>query len=96
MAGLNEALNVLCDCKYPASIDDVRRECEDTEVTLKNGETTTLGKILGTVDEPPEQFESSTDLHNFLMSLAPEESIGRKYYDDRGSNVDEQRENYSI
>lgn len=96
MTELNEALNELCDCEYPASIDDIRRECEDSEVTFQNGETTTLGRILDTVDEPPEQFESSTDLHNFLMSLAPEESIGRKYYDDRGSNVDDQRENYSI
>ena len=96
MKGLNEALNELCDREYPASIDYIRRECEDSEVILQNGEITTLGRILNTANELPKQFESSNDLHNFLISLAPEDSIGRKYYDDRGLNVDDQRENYSI
>lgn len=96
MNGLSNALTEVCNCEYPASIEDIRIKCENNKVTLTDGTTTTLGAILDTVDEPPEEFRSSNELHNFLMSLAPEESIGRKYYDDRGSNVDSSRDQYSI
>lgn len=96
MVEFNQAITDLCECEYPADIDDIKSRCEDNEVTLRNGETTTLGQILDTVREPPEEFQSDTELYNFLMSLAPEESIGRKHYDDRGSNMDNNREQHSI
>lgn len=86
MSELNKALENVCNCEYPAKIEKIRDQCDDEKVELRDGTTTTLGKILSTVDNPPERFDSELQLHNFLMSLAPEESIGRKYYDDRGGN----------
>lgn len=86
MAELSKALENVCSCEYPAKIETIRDQCYDEEVELRNGSKTTLGEILDTVEEPPEEFDSEIQLHNFLMSLAPEESIGRKYYDDRGGN----------
>jgi hypothetical protein len=97
MVELKEALENVCDCEYPATADEIRERCKDVEVELRDGTETTLGEILETVDEPPENFSSSDELYNFLMSLAPEGSIGRKYYDDRGSNYTvEDRQEHSM
>lgn len=86
MTRLKEALNSVCECEYPASIEEIESRCEDVEVELKDGSKESLGDILGTIENPPEKFLSSNELYNYIISLAPEESIGRKYYDDRGRN----------
>ena len=97
MGELKEAIETVCECQYPASIDDILEECEDNEVTLQDGTVVTLGEMLDIVDDPPESFQSSNELRDYILSLAPEESIGRKYYDDRGATVmNDDRERYSI
>lgn len=97
MTRLKEALNSVCDCEYPANIEEIENRCEDVEVELRGGSKADLGDILGTIEDPPEEFQSSNELYNYIVSLAPEESIGRKYYDDRGSNnIQGQREEKSI
>ena len=85
MTELKQALDELCDCEYPASIDDIRDDCEDVLVEFQDGSETTLGEMLETLDDPPETFDSSDDLRSTLMSLAPRGSVGRANYDDRGS-----------
>jgi hypothetical protein len=85
MTKLKRALDELCDCEYPASIDEIRGDCEDVTVEFQDGSETTLGEMLELLDDPPETFDSSDDLRSTLMSLAPRGSVGRANYDDRGS-----------
>ena len=85
MTNLKQALNELCDCEYPASIDDIEDSCEDVTVEFQDGSETTLGEMLDLLDDPPETFDSGDDLYSTLLSLAPQGSVGRVNYDDRGS-----------
>ena len=85
MVDLTQALNEVCDCEYPASIDEVKNSCDGVTVEFQDGSETTLGEMLGLLDDPPETFESSDDLHSTLLSLAPQGSVGRAHYDDRGT-----------
>lgn len=97
MTRLKKALNNVCNCEYPVSIEQIENQCENVEVELRGGSKTDLGDILETIENPPEEFQSSNELYNYIISLAPEESIGRKYYDDRGNNnTQERREEKSI
>ncbi len=82
---LTRALNELCDCEYPASIEDIETRCENVKIELQDGSETTLGEMLDLLDDPPDTFNSSDDLYNTLMSLAPQGSVGRANYDDRGT-----------
>ncbi|ESS10367.1 MAG: hypothetical protein A07HR60_02382 [uncultured archaeon A07HR60] len=85
MMKLTRALDELCDCEYPASIEDIETRCENVRIELQDGSETTLGEMLDLLDDPPDTFESSDDLYNTLMSLAPQGSVGRANYDDRGT-----------
>lgn len=85
MTELNQALDELCDCEYPANIDDIKDNCENLTVEFQDGSETTLGEMLDLLDDPPETFDSSDELRGTLMSLAPRGSVGRANYDDRGS-----------
>jgi hypothetical protein len=85
MLNLTRALDELCNCEYPASIEDIEARCESVRIELQGGSETTLGEMLDLLDDPPETFESKEDLHNTLMSLAPKGSVGRANYDDRGT-----------
>lgn len=96
MSGLNEALTNLCDCRYPATIEQVREACEDSDVTLCDGTETTLGTILDTIDDPPEEFDSESELRGFVMSLAPAGSVGRQQYDDRNGQLPENSDFVSL
>lgn len=79
------AVNELCDCQYPVEFETVVEECGDTVVEFSNGEAMPLSTVLSVVDDEPEAFRSEAELRNFVVSLLPEASIGRKHYDDRGS-----------
>jgi len=85
MTNLEEALTELCDCEYPTSIDDIANRCENVTIEFQDGSETTLGEMLDLLDDPPDTFESSDDLYYTLMSLAPQGSVGRANYDDRGT-----------
>ena len=95
MDELRQALDEVCDCTYPAGIDDVERRCQGMEIELKNGSRTTLGEMLDTLDDPPDEFESTDELYSTLMSLAPRGSVGRIHYDDRGT-VEDDRDQQSF
>ena len=85
MTKLKRALDELCDCEYPASIDEIEGDCQNVTVEFQDGSETTLGEMLELLDDPPQTFDSSADLRSTLMSLAPRGSVGRANYDDRGS-----------
>ncbi|MFB6252695.1 MAG: hypothetical protein ABEI27_13615 [Halobellus sp.] len=86
MTDIDEALTELCECEYPASIENIEDRCDSVTIELQDGSETTLGNMLDLLDDPPETFDSSDELYNTLISLAPEGSVGRVNYDDRGSN----------
>jgi len=67
MTELKRAVDELCACEYPASIDDVKDDCENVTVEFQDGSTTTLGEMLEVLEDPPETFESSDDLRSTLM-----------------------------
>lgn len=83
MTDLKEKLSELCDCEYPATIQDVMDKCDNLDVLLPDGEEINLGDVVDKIDNPPERFKSEDELYNFVMSLAPNGSVGRKEYDDR-------------
>jgi hypothetical protein len=79
------ALNDVCDHQYPVAFDTVVEECDEAAVEFANGETMALAEILDVVDDEPEAFRSADELEEFVTSLLPEDAVGRKGYDDRGS-----------
>lgn len=87
MTELREKLSELCDCEYPATMQDVADKCDDLDVLLPDGEEVNLGDVVGKIDNPPESFESENELYNFVVSLAPNGAIGRKEYDDRNGAI---------
>lgn len=92
MTDIEEALTELCDCEYPASLDEVENRCENVTIELQDGSETTLDSMLDVLDDPPETFASRDDLYNTLISLAPAGSVGRVNYDDRGSTHNERNQ----
>lgn len=95
MMDLKQALDDVCDCEYPADVGDIERRCEGVVVEFQDGSETTLGEMLDTLDDPPEEFKSRDGLRSLLMSLAPQGSVGRVYYDDRGATQND-REQQSL
>jgi hypothetical protein len=86
------ALTDVCDRQYPVAYDTVVEECDEGVVEFANGERMPLPKILDVVDDEPETFRSETELETFVTSLLPEDAVGRKGYDDRGSAATESDE----
>lgn len=82
---IDTAMNELCDCQYPVEFGTVVDQCGDTVVEFSNGEAMPLSEVVTVVDDQPVAFRSEAELRNFVVSLLPEASIGRKNYDDRGS-----------
>ncbi|TKX81010.1 hypothetical protein [Halorubrum sp. SD626R] len=83
------ALNDVCDHQYPVAFDTVVEECDEATVEFANGEAMPLSEILGVVDDEPDAFRSEAELEEFVTSLLPEDAVGRKGYDDRGSAATE-------
>jgi hypothetical protein len=79
------ALADVCDHQYPVAYDTVVEECDEGVVEFANGETMALPTILDVVDDEPDAFQSETELEAFVTSLLPDDAVGRKGYDDRGS-----------
>jgi hypothetical protein len=86
------ALTDVCDRQYPITFDTVVEECDEGVVEFANGETMPLPKILDVVDDEPEAFQSEAELEKFVTSILPEDAVGRKGYDDRGTAATESDE----
>ena len=83
------ALTDVCDHQYPVTFDTVVEECDDGVVEFANGESMPVADILDVVDDEPDAFRSEAELEKFVTSLLPEDAVGRKGYDDRGSAASE-------
>ena len=83
------ALTDVCDHQYPVAYETVVEECDEGVVEFANGETMPLPAILDVVDDEPDAFRSETELEAFVTSLLPDDAVGRKGYDDRGTAATE-------
>lgn len=91
-----QEITTICDCEYPVSFEEVEASCTDVYMELPTGSQVQMTELLDTLQDPPEEFRSSTELFNTLMSVVPDGGIGRKYYDDRGQNSINGRDQQSI
>lgn len=78
---------------YPLSNAEVVERLGDRDVVHANG-ATTLGEILGSVDD---EYESAEEVRQTVFSMIGEDAVGRERYSDRaGSTPDDTDEQESL
>lgn len=70
---------------YPVECGTVVDATGDVQLASPTGATETIGDVLGRCEEDM-TFESNDELYDTLVTYLGEDYIGRKGYDDRGSN----------
>ncbi|QDX39460.1 hypothetical protein [Salarchaeum sp. JOR-1] len=71
---------------YPIDSDRVREHVGDLTVDAPTADASrTVGDLLPAGNDT---YESPAALANTLTANLPDEYVGRKYYDDRGPNID--------
>ena len=74
---------------YPVTLAAVREQVGSATLVAPDGdESQTITTIVENVDD--DSFETVDELFSTIVSRLPDAYIGRKYYDDRGSNPDPQ------
>jgi len=74
---------------YPVTLEAVRDRVGETTIVAPDSDASeTIDTVLENVDEG--DFETVDELFETVVSRLPDAYIGRKYYDDRGSNPDPQ------
>lgn len=76
---------------FPVSTDRVIDVVGDRELEAPDGTSETIESVLERCSES--EFDSADLLYDTLISLVSDSFIGRKFYDDRGSQpMDEEEE----
>ncbi|MFB6252145.1 MAG: hypothetical protein ABEI27_10765 [Halobellus sp.] len=75
---------------FPTTIDAVIETLGDEQLKAPNGESETIAEVLDHCEQ--ETFRSADELYNELLTFVGEGFIGRKYYDDRGTQTTEDEE----
>lgn len=70
---------------FPVQSETVISELGQEELEGPNGGGETIGEVLDRC--PEEEFESADGLYDALVTFVGDAFIGRKYYDDRGSQA---------
>lgn len=85
---LNELPDFLDDeLDFPADVGTVREQVGGVEVDAPDSEdSVTIDSLLGDLGE--DSYESADMLYQTLSGQLPDEFVGRKFYDDRGPNVE--------
>ncbi len=82
---LSEARDLFSrELTFPVDCQGVVEETGQVCLRSPTGSTETVSDVLGRCEG--ETFESNDQLCDALMTYLGEEFIGRKHYDDRGSN----------
>lgn len=72
---------------FPLVTGAVNEQIGSTEIDAPDEEDSrTISELLSQADE--ETYNSANDLYEMVVSSLPDDYIGRKYYDDRGSNLE--------
>jgi len=73
---------------FPVGVDAVRAEIGTVEIEAPDSaDSVTIDSLLEDLGE--DSYESAAMLDRMLSGQLPDEFVGRKFYDDRGPNVDE-------
>ena len=70
--------------EFPVTRETVLETVGDTELDAPTGNNETIAEVLDRCDT--EEFVSADGLYGTLMTFVSDGFIGRKYYDDRGTN----------
>lgn len=79
---------------FPVEHGTVVETLGDVEVDGPTNNPETVGEILGRVEE--DSFYSADDLYDTIIGSVGSDYIGRRFYDDRGSNLDIDFEEVSL
>ena len=82
------------ELEFPITCESVQERIGDVRVDAPTGEGETIGEVLGRCGE--RQFESADELYDSLVTFVGEAYIGRKFYDDRGSQPADPEEEVSF
>lgn len=75
---------------FPSDTDTILTEIGNIEIAAPDAEESeTVATLLADIEA--EGYESADELTQILHSMLPDEYVGRKYYDDRSDEPDEQR-----
>ena len=78
----------------PISREAVHDRVGDVRLDAPTGEGETISDVSGRCGE--EEFASADELHDALVGFVSDEYVGRKFYDDRGSQPSEPEEEMSF
>lgn len=70
---------------FPVQRETVIEQLGDAEIDPPTGEPETVGEILGRDEE--RAYRSADELYDSLVGFVGDQYVGRKFYDDRGSNT---------
>jgi hypothetical protein len=69
---------------FPIAHDSVLDSVGDVTIDAPYGESESVADVLGRSGQT--EYRSADELHNALLTFVGDAYIGRKFYDDRGSN----------
>jgi hypothetical protein len=70
---------------FPVQRTTVIDRLGDLEIDPPTGEPETIGEVLDRTDAAA--FRSPDELYDALVTFVGDQYVGRKFYDDRGSNM---------
>ncbi len=80
--------------EFPVTCETVKQQVGTVELEAPTGEDETIDEILGRCSE--ETFDSPDELYGSLLGLVSDRYVGRKFYDDRGSQPSDPSEEVSF
>ena len=80
--------------RFPVEHDAVIDAVGDIELDAPYGEPESIADVLSRDDQPT--YESADELYDALLTYVGDAYIGRKFYDDRGSNTEIDSEEVSF
>ena len=80
--------------EFPASRPAVIDAVGETELEAPGGDNETIAQVLDRsgIDE----FSSADELYDTLLTFVSDAFIGRKYYDDRGTSIREEKDEVNL
>ncbi len=75
----------IAEFDFPVDRATVTDRIGDVELDAPAGEPDSVADVLGRSDQ--ETFRSADELYDTILTYVGDQYIGRKYYDDRGTNV---------
>ncbi|MXR41001.1 hypothetical protein GRX01_06550 [Halobaculum sp. WSA2] len=79
---------------FPADHEAVVEQVGGVTLEAPNGDDTTVAAVLERVDDA--EFDSPDELYDSLVTFVDDAFIGRKFYDDRGSQSGMRNEEQSF